>query len=64
MLQLSCLLKELDTIADIIPQAIRDVDNSFVEFHKVLQKVENCTLKSDIRNQVKTDHKRTARTTA
>ena len=46
---------KLDSIADIISQAIQDGDISPIEFHKVLQEVEKyCKLKADIRNQTKT----------
>ena len=41
----------LDSIANIISQAIQDGDISPTEFHKVLQEVEKyCKLKADIRN--------------
>ena len=47
--------RKLDSIADIISQAIQDRDISPIEFHKVLQEVEKyCKLKADIRNQTKT----------
>ena len=46
---------KLDSIADIIPQAMQDGGISSTDFHKVLQKVEKyCRLKADIRNQAKT----------
>ena len=46
---------KLDSIADIISQAMQDGDISSIEFHKVLQEVEKyCKLKADIRNQAKT----------
>ena len=45
---------KLDSIADIISQAMQDGDISPTEFHKVLQEVEKyCKLKADIRNQAK-----------
>ena len=44
----------LDSIANIISQAMQDGDISPTEFHKVLQEVEKyCKLKADIRNQAK-----------
>ena len=47
--------RKLDSIADIISQAIQDGDISPIKFHKVLQEVEkHCKLKADIRNQTKT----------
>ena len=53
---------KLDSIADIISQAMQDEDISSIEFHKVLQEVEKFRkLKADIRNQGKTDTERTAR---
>ena len=53
---------KLDSIADIISQAMQDGDISSIEFHKVLQEVEKFRkLKADIRNQGKTDTERTAR---
>ena len=59
---------KLDSIADIISQAMQGRDISSIEFHKVLQEIEKyCKLKADIRNQNqgqgKTDHERTARIT-
>ena len=46
---------KLDSIANIISQAMQDGDNSPTEFHKVLQEVEKYRkLKADIRNQAKT----------
>ena len=43
---------KLDSIANIISQAMQDGDNSPTEFHKVLQEVEKYRkLKVDIRNQ-------------
>ena len=46
---------KLDSIANIISQAMQDGDISPTEFHKVLQEVEKYRkLKADIRNQVKT----------
>ena len=46
---------KLDTISDIISQAMQDGDISPTEFHKVLQEVEKyCKLKADIRNQART----------
>ena len=45
---------KLDSIVDIISQAIRDEDISPAEFHKVLKEVEKYhKLKADIRNQAK-----------
>ena len=42
---------KLDSIADIISQAMKDGDISSIEFHKVLQEVEKYRkLKADIRN--------------
>ena len=44
----------LDSIADIILQAMQDGDISPIEFHKVLQEREKYRkLKADIRNQTK-----------
>ena len=46
---------KLDSITDIISQAMQDGDISPTEFHKVLQEVEKYRkLKADIRNQAKT----------
>ena len=46
--------RKLDSISDIISQAMQDGDISFIEFHKVLQEVEKYrNLKTDIRNQAK-----------
>ena len=46
---------KLDSIANIISQAMQDGDISLTEFHKVLQEVEKYRkLKADIRNQTKT----------
>ena len=45
---------KLDSIANIISQAMQDGDISLTEFDKVLQEVEKyCKLKADIRNQAK-----------
>ena len=45
---------KLDSITDIISQAMQDRDISPTEFHKVLQEVEKYRkLKADIRNQAK-----------
>ena len=45
---------ELDSIANIISQAMQDGDISPTEFHKVLQEVKKYRkLKADIRNQAK-----------
>ena len=45
---------KLDSIANIISQAIQDGHISFIVFHKVFQKVEKyLKLKVDIRNQTK-----------
>ena len=45
---------KLDSITNIISQAMQDGDISPTEFHKVLQEVEKyCKLKADIRNQAK-----------
>ena len=44
----------LDSIANIISQAMQDRDISSSEFHEVLQEIEkHCKLKADIRNQPK-----------
>ena len=46
---------KLDSIANIISQAMQGRDISPSEFHKVLQEVEKyCKLTADIRNQAKT----------
>ena len=46
--------RKLDSIANIISQAMQDGDISPTEFHKVLQEVEKYRrLKADIRNQAK-----------
>ena len=51
---------KLDSIANIILQAMQDGHISPIEFHKVLQEVEkNRKLKADIRNQVKATVKET-----
>ena len=45
---------KLDSIANVISQAMQDGDISFTEFHKVLQEVEKYRrFKVDIRNQAK-----------
>ena len=45
---------KLDSIANIISQAMQDGDISPTEFHRVLQEVEKYRrLKADIRNQAK-----------
>ena len=45
---------KLDSIANIISQAMQDRDISPTEFHRVLQEVEKYRrLKADIRNQAK-----------
>ena len=45
---------KLDSVADIISQAMQDGDISSIEFHKVLQEVKKyCKLKTDIRNKAK-----------
>ena len=45
---------KLDSIADIISQAMQDGDISYIEFHKVLQEVEKYRkLKANIRNWAK-----------
>ena len=44
---------KLDSIANIISQAMQDGYISPTEFHKVLKEVEYCKLKSDIKNQAK-----------
>ena len=45
---------KLDSIADMISQAMQDRNISPTEFHKVLQKIEKYRkLKADIRNQTK-----------
>ena len=52
---------KLDSIADIISQAMQDGDISSIEFHKVLQEVEKYRkLKADIRGQGKAHQERTA----
>ena len=49
---------KLDSIANIILQALQDRDTSPTEFHKVLQEVEKyCKLKADIRNHAKANIK-------
>ena len=46
--------RKLDSISDIISQAMQGGDISFIEFHKVLQEVEKYrNLRADIRNQAK-----------
>ena len=46
---------KLDSIANIVSQAMQDGDISSIEFHKVLQEVEKFRkLKADIRHQAKT----------
>ena len=46
---------QLDSIDDIISEAMQDRDISSIEIHKVLKEVENYyKLKTDIRNQAKT----------
>ena len=46
---------KLDSISNIISQAMKDGDTSPTEFHKILQEVEKyCKMKADIRNQDKT----------
>ena len=45
---------KLDSVADIISQAMQDGDISSIEFHKVLQEVQKYRkLKADITNQTK-----------
>ena len=45
---------KLDSISNIISQAMQDRDISPTKFHKVLQEIEKCRrLKADIRNQAK-----------
>ena len=45
---------KLDSIADIISQAMQDGDISSIEFHKVLQEVQKYRkLKADIRDRTK-----------
>ena len=45
---------KLDSIANIVSQAMQEGDISLTEFHKVLQEVEKYRkLKADIRNQAK-----------
>ena len=45
---------KLDSIANVISQAMQDGDTSLTEIHKVLQEVEKYRkLKADIRNQAK-----------
>ena len=51
---LNYLPKKLDSIANIISQAMQDGDISPTEFHKVMQEVEKyLKLKADIRNKAK-----------
>ena len=51
---------KLDSIANIISQAMQDGDICPTKFHKVLQEVEKyCKLKADIRNQAKAKIKQT-----
>ena len=46
--------RKLDSMANIVSQAMQDGDISSIEFHKVLQEVEKYRkLKSNIRNQAK-----------
>ena len=46
---------KLDSITDIISQAMQDGDISSITFHKVLQEIERCCkLKADIKSQAKT----------
>ena len=53
---------KLDSIADIISQAMQDGDISSIEFHKVLQEVEKYRKhKADIRNQAKTKARQIAK---
>ena len=53
---------KLDSIANIISQAMQDGDISSIEFHKVLQEVEKYRkLKVDIRNQAKAKVKQIAK---
>ena len=53
---------KLDSIANIISQAMQDGDISPTEFHKVLQDVEKYRkLKADIRNQAKAKIKQVKR---
>ena len=54
---------KLDSITNIISQAMQDGDISSTEFHKVLQEVEKYRkLKADIRNQSKAKVKQTSKT--
>ena len=47
--------RKLDSIADVISQAMQDEDISSIEFYKVLQEVQKYRkLKTDIRKQAKT----------
>ena len=47
--------RKLDSIADVISQAMQDEDISSIEFYKVLQEVQKYRkLKTDIRKQTKT----------
>ena len=49
---------KLDSMADILSQAMQDRDISPTEFHKVLQEREKyCKLKADIRNRTKVEVK-------
>ena len=53
---------KLDSITNIISQAMQDGDISSTEFHKVLQEVEKYRkLKADIRNQSKAKVKQTSK---
>ena len=56
---------KLDSISNIISQAMQDGDILSIQFHKVLQEVEKyCKLKSDIRNPVKAKVKQITKETA
>ena len=60
--QLLAAQSKLDSIANIISQAMQDREIPSIEFHKVLQEVEkHGELKADIKNQGNADYKRTAR---
>ena len=50
---------KLDSIANIISQAMQDGDSSPTEFHRILQEKEKyCKLKTDINNQAMTKLKK------
>ena len=56
---------KLDSISNIISQAMQDGDILSIQFHKVLQEVEKyCRLKADIRNPAKAKVKQITKETA